>query len=57
MTLTELEGKLIGKGDYTHGQGQAAWGHLAPLVSELAFDRARATLLLRAQKSVQPESW
>nr|WP_255639429.1 PIN domain-containing protein [Deinococcus betulae] len=46
VTLTELEGKLVGKGDYTHGQVQAVWGHLAPLVSELAFDaacRARAT--------------
>ena len=46
VTLTELEGKLVGKGDYTHGQVQVAWGHLAPLIPELSFDadcRARAT--------------
>ena len=37
VTLTGLEGKLVGKGDYTHGQVQLAWGHLAPLVPELLF--------------------
>ena len=40
VTLTELEGKLVGKGDYTHGQVQLAWGHLAPLVPEVPFDAA-----------------
>ena len=40
VTLTELEGKLVGKGEYTHGQVQLAWGNLAPLVPELPFDAA-----------------
>lgn len=38
VTLAELEGKLVGRGDYTHGQVQASWGQLAPFVPELAFD-------------------
>lgn len=38
VTLTELEGKLVGRGDYTHGQVQASWGRLAPFVPELVFD-------------------
>ena len=40
VTLTELEGKLVGKGEYTHGQVRAAWGQLAPFVAELPFDAA-----------------
>lgn len=45
VALTEMEGKLVGRGDYTHSQVQAAWGKLAPFVPELAFDadcRAKA---------------
>ena len=45
VTLTEMEGKLVGRGDYTHGQVQASWGRLAPFVPELVFDadcRAKA---------------
>lgn len=38
VTLTEMEGKLVGRGDYTHGQVRASWGRLAPFVPELAFD-------------------
>jgi len=38
VTLTEMEGKLVGRGDYTHQQVQAAWGQLAPFVLELPFD-------------------
>lgn len=37
VTLTELEGKLVGRGDYTHGQVQASWARLAPFVPELGF--------------------
>lgn len=40
VTLTEMEGKLVGKGEYTHGQVQVAWNKLAPFVPELAFDAA-----------------
>jgi len=45
VTLTEMQGKLVGRGEYTHGQVQAAWSTLAPFVPELAFDadcRAKA---------------
>lgn len=45
VTLTELEGKLVGRGEYTHGEVQASWGRLAPFVPELVFDvecRAKA---------------
>ena len=38
VTLAEMEGKLVGRGDYTHGQVQASWGRLAPFVPELVFD-------------------
>lgn len=38
VTLTEMEGKLVGRGDYTHHQVQMAWGQLAPFVAELPFD-------------------
>jgi ribonuclease VapC len=38
VTLTELEGKLVGKGEYTQNQVRVAWSHLAPFVNELAFD-------------------
>lgn len=40
VTLTEMEGKLVGRGEYTHGQVLAAWGRLTPLVPELVFDAA-----------------
>jgi ribonuclease VapC len=40
LTLSELEGTLVGKGEYTHGQVQAAWGRLAPFVAEVPFDAA-----------------
>lgn len=40
LTLVEMEGKLVGRGDYTHGQVQAAWGKLAPFVAERVFDAA-----------------
>lgn len=45
VTLAEMEGKLVGRGDYTHGQVQVAWGRLAPFVPERVFDadcRAKA---------------
>lgn len=40
-----MEGKLVGRGEYPHGQVRTAWSVLAPLVPELAFDaecRARS---------------
>ena len=40
VTLTELEGKLVGKGEYTQNQVRVAWSHLAPFVTELVFDAA-----------------
>lgn len=40
VTLAEMEGKLVGRGDYTPGQVQTSWGRLAPFVTELAFDAA-----------------
>lgn len=46
ITLTELEGKLIGKGEYTAAQIRSIVENLTPLVQELAFDancRAHAT--------------
>lgn len=43
VTLAEMEGKLVGRGDYTPGQVQASWGRLAPFVPELAFDAACRT--------------
>ena len=46
VTLTELEGKLIGKGEYTPLQIRTALTTLAPLMQELGFDadcRAQAT--------------
>lgn len=45
VTLAEMEGKLVGRGDYTHAQVQASWGKLAPFVPERVFDtdcRAKA---------------
>ena len=45
VTLTELEGKLVGRGEYTRSQVQASWSRLAPFVPELVFDaecRAKA---------------
>ena len=46
VTLTELEGKLIGRGEYTPGQVRSALDGLAPLLPELPFDatcREKAT--------------
>ena len=46
VTLTELEGKLIGRGEYTAAQIRAAVETVAPLMDELAFDaecRSHAT--------------
>lgn len=39
VTLTELEGKLVGRGDFTPQQVQAALEPLLSLVSEVPFDR------------------
>lgn len=38
VTLTELEGKLIGRGEYTAAQIRSAVETVAPLMDELAFD-------------------
>jgi ribonuclease VapC len=38
VTLTELEGKLVGRGDFIPQQVQAALDPLLSLVSEVAFD-------------------
>lgn len=38
VTLTELEGKLIGRGEYTAIQIRSAVETVAPLMDELAFD-------------------
>lgn len=40
VTLTEIQGKLIGKGAYTAGQVQAQLGPLLGFVREVAFDPA-----------------
>ena len=37
VTLTELEGKLIGRGEYTAAQIRSAVEAIAPLMDELAF--------------------
>lgn len=45
VTLTELEGKLVGKGEYTPDQVHALLANVAPLVAEVPFDahcRAKA---------------
>ncbi|SEI91381.1 PIN domain nuclease, a component of toxin-antitoxin system (PIN domain) [Deinococcus reticulitermitis] len=45
VTLTEAEGKLVGRGDFTHGQVQDKYSALLALVREEPFDsvcRARA---------------
>ncbi|WP_407540959.1 PIN domain-containing protein [Deinococcus radiomollis] len=38
VTLTELEGKLIGRGEYTAAQIRSAVERIAPLMDELAFN-------------------
>lgn len=38
VTLTEIQGKLIGKGAYTAGQVEAQLGPLLGFVREVAFD-------------------
>ena len=38
VTLTELEGKLRGRGEYTAAQIRMAIETVAPLIDELAFD-------------------
>jgi len=45
VTLTEAEGKLVGRGDFTHGQVQSKYSALLALIMEVPFDpacRARA---------------
>jgi ribonuclease VapC len=37
VTLTELEGKLVGRGDFTHGQLQTAIQTLLSVTQELPF--------------------
>jgi ribonuclease VapC len=38
VTLTELEGKLVGRGDFTHGQVQTAIQTLLSITQEVPFD-------------------
>lgn len=38
VTLTELEGKLIGRGEYTPNQVREALQMLAPILREVSFD-------------------
>lgn len=53
VTLTELEGKLIGRGEYTATQVRSAIDGLAPLLQELPFDAAcrERTTFYYARKS------
>ena len=40
VTLTEAEGKLVGRGEFTHGQVNANYKQLLSLLQEVAFDAA-----------------
>ncbi|WP_157452032.1 hypothetical protein [Deinococcus aquatilis] len=54
VTFTELEGKLVGRGDFTPRQVQAALDPLLSLVSEVPFDqqcRPRAAFYIESSKT------
>lgn len=40
VTLTEVEGKLVGRGDFTHGQVRGQYAKLLSVVQEVVFDAA-----------------
>ncbi|WP_420595564.1 PIN domain-containing protein [Deinococcus sp.] len=40
VTLTEAEGELVGRGEFTHGQVNANYNQLLSLLQEVPFDAA-----------------